>query len=1405
MSLISSILYFFFGLWLLAVILLAAHRSSPRLGLTPLLIILGGLAAGLQFPSLGFVKVQIGELALTVHPGSYLFTPVLLCGLLIVYIVEGSTRARSALLGVITINLLAAVIQLIPVPGLDLKWFRVDPVAPIGGAGLRILLASSLALAVDLFVLVVSYQAISNLFVRYPSRLATVAALMVALWSDALVFALFAYVGRSSFWYELLVNLTGKSLAALILAPLLVLYVRYYSRAFPGTSAATPRPLLDIFTTSVQLEARARYHYSLLHTLLKINHLIVRAENLQTFLDQVCQLLTSSRDYRSVSIILTGSQQISTYANQASEAVKSSICTPDGSIPDNSPFSAALSKRQSIIIQDLTRQSEDTLWYKNAVKNGISSLAIFPLIHPEHILGILVVCGSRSNIFDHEEVELLEELADDLANAITNFMLRQEQLTLYSATETMLDGLLITDLNGKILHANPAAHRMLEFDEGELLNRNLRTFFTPDTADQVIDTYLRALFESGLLMTEFDLHTKDGHPVVFSVRASLVYGEEQQPSHIVIGVRDITRRRRYEHQILTLNRLVTDLVQIHDKNDLLRSILLAAEELLQAWASAIYLVSPTGTITDYASHNLSDEYAQRIAKSYQGLPGETAHRTLKPVCVEDVLCDPVYQERVLFMAEYDVRSLLVLPVLYQDAPLGALVVYYNQPHAYHEDEVQLGLTLAHTLAIAIQNLRLFQGEQNQRQLAEALAQAAASLNRFLNLDEVLDQILEQTLKVAACQSANILLVDGERARLVRRKGYGGVPGPLKVGADYFFPLTFPALHYMYTTGQPILMLDTAQDERWSPIDSTEWIRSYAGVPLKVGSQIVGFLNVDSDQPKFFDEETTRRLQALADYAATAIHNAQLYADSRRQAAELSTLIEAAATVTTSLDFIQVLSSLTEQMAHMVDVEGCAMSGYDPVNQTVTLLAYYRRENIRFDPEWNKPFDLQNYPVTRRVLEHGETVQFHIGDPDIDPAEAELMRRAHVNTLLMLPLVVRDQTIGLLELEAVEPEKVFTKREIALLETLGANAANAIQNARLYSQLQRYATELEDRVLSRTAELQSAKQRIESILASVPDAVFVLDELNQPIDANQAGEQLLMHALAEELDLFSPEFMTSLKAGRLPAEKAVLEAQGRAYQALISPLLLDQERTGSVVVFRDVTRFHELDQMKSRFVSDVSHELRTPLTNIMLYLDLLAAQDDPRKGIGYVATLQRETKRLGFLIEDLLTISRLEAGRVDISIKPTNVTPLLRDLVVDRERMASGHSLKLDFVPDEQLPPALVDASLFNQAVSNLLTNAINYTPPGGRVILSTHLRQEAGMNWVTVEVTDTGVGISAEELPLVFDRFYRGSASRQTSAPGTGLGLAIAREIANRVGGNLTVQSELGNGSTFTIWLKAVL
>ena len=228
----------------------------------------------------------------------------------------------------------------------------------------------------------------------------------------------------------------------------------------------------------------------------------------------------------------------------------------------------------------------------------------------------------------------------------------------------------------------------------------------------------------------------------------------------------------------------------------------------------------------------------------------------------------------------------------------------------------------------------------------------------------------------------------------------------------------------------------------------------------------------------------------------------------------------------------------------------------------------------------------------------------------------------------------------------------------------------------------------------------------------------------------------------------------------------------------------------------------LGQVKDDFVANVSHELRTPLTSIKLYLNLVKA--NPDKQDTYLHVLERETERLEDLVEGLLTLSRIDQNREPFSPEPVDLNRLVAEFVADRMALAESKQIALTVNPGSLGHPIQADPSLISQVLSILLTNAIAYTPAGGKVDVSTLAGEDP---FVGFRVDDTGPGIPAGEIPLLFDRFYRGQASFDSGITGTGLGLAIASEIVDRHRGRIDVTSEgiPGEGAAFTVWLPVEL
>ena len=239
--------------------------------------------------------------------------------------------------------------------------------------------------------------------------------------------------------------------------------------------------------------------------------------------------------------------------------------------------------------------------------------------------------------------------------------------------------------------------------------------------------------------------------------------------------------------------------------------------------------------------------------------------------------------------------------------------------------------------------------------------------------------------------------------------------------------------------------------------------------------------------------------------------------------------------------------------------------------------------------------------------------------------------------------------------------------------------------------------------------------------------------------------------------------------------------------------------GVTLVLADVTNLRRLDEMKSSLLSVVSHELKTPLTSIRMAVHLLLEERVgplTSKQTELVMAAREDSDRLGKIIEDLLDIGRLESGRVEMELQSQPAEQLVSDAVGRLESAFHDRGITLQVDVPSETPPVLADPARIDHVFSNLLTNAMKFTPPGGRVRVYTET-DDAAVRFV---VEDTGVGIPAEALPRVFDRFFRVSRANQPS--GAGLGLAIAKEIVEAHGGQIAVQSTEGQGSRFSFTLQ---
>jgi PAS domain S-box-containing protein len=227
------------------------------------------------------------------------------------------------------------------------------------------------------------------------------------------------------------------------------------------------------------------------------------------------------------------------------------------------------------------------------------------------------------------------------------------------------------------------------------------------------------------------------------------------------------------------------------------------------------------------------------------------------------------------------------------------------------------------------------------------------------------------------------------------------------------------------------------------------------------------------------------------------------------------------------------------------------------------------------------------------------------------------------------------------------------------------------------------------------------------------------------------------------------------------------------------------------------RLKELDRLKTKFVTDVSHELRTPVTNLSLYLNLLE-RGKSEKRESYLAVLKEQAARLASLVEDILDLSRLERDMAQTTFSPVDLNEIAGQVVAAHQAQAERAGLALTFEPASNLPLARGEPQQLAQVITNLVTNSLSYTPAGS-VRVRTYL--DPRRRTACLEVRDSGIGIEPEDLPHIFERFYRGRRAGQSDIPGAGLGLGVVKEIVELHGGTIDAQSHVGEGSTFRVWL----
>ncbi|MFC7442167.1 ATP-binding protein [Laceyella putida] len=354
-------------------------------------------------------------------------------------------------------------------------------------------------------------------------------------------------------------------------------------------------------------------------------------------------------------------------------------------------------------------------------------------------------------------------------------------------------------------------------------------------------------------------------------------------------------------------------------------------------------------------------------------------------------------------------------------------------------------------------------------------------------------------------------------------------------------------------------------------------------------------------------------------------------------------------------------------------------------------------------------------------------------------------------------------------------------------------------AELAMTFNRLASQLEDSI----HQLSQEKEQLASILRSMSDGVLTMNKFGKIIITNPIGERFLSlwkgevkkNALPPSLQDFFNKVIEDNKE-----HTGDISEQGRTWVVVMSPLYAGDQVRGVVAVLRDVTEERRLDKLRKDFVANVSHELRTPLAMLQGYsealLDDIAETPEERREIAQV--INEESQRMGRLVRELLDLARMEAGHIQVEPAEKRLDKFIQRVIRKFQNLAREQEVRLQANMGEHLPTVYWDEDKIEQVLTNLIDNAIRHTPTGGSVTVYVYQQDER----IFLEVEDTGSGIPEEDVPFVFERFYKADKARtRGKSGGTGLGLSIVKHLVAAHGGSVSVKSQLGVGTVFIVEL----